>query len=226
MNPPYNGNLHLKILRKTIQECNGVEIVCLHPSNYYDIMPVYFSPKNYKWADKCYRHLVERLDVDDAAARKGFERSLGANLHLIVGKYDPDHEGEPAFSDITRDIKAKVRKGCDDAGCGFDNIRVSRSKLKDNYILFNQYGVEKVEDIFASEDSDVSYGIVFETAAAKANFIKWFTTSKIIKWAFTNTWRVLLVPRVDWKKAWTDAELYEHFHLTKEEIEEIEKCIL
>ena len=72
----------------------------------------------------------------------------------------------------------------------------------------------------------------FETAAEAKNFASYLTTKFVrflvlqrkISQHLTNT-RFAFVPRLDMTRRWTDADLYEHFNLTDDEISYIERVI-
>jgi hypothetical protein len=80
------------------------------------------------------------------------------------------------------------------------------------------------------EGSALPLSVKFASAAEAQNFYDVFYT-KFGNWLcdITHTQQHLQLSILPWlddyTHPWTDAELYEYFHLTKEEIEEIEKCI-
>lgn len=227
INPPYNKNLHLKILREAMKhiEKDGGEIVCLHPKNYYETLNVYYNPKNVKYTRYCFTRLVSYEDIDRRLAQEMFGTGFNT-LNLIVGVYSSEVVREETLKERDYNLKKKMRKYYKEPSCGFDNIRTKRDKLGNKpYILFNQYNVNKLEDYFADEKSDVSYGLEFNTEEELNNWKEWIMSSKIVKWLINKKFWGLILPKVDFNTKWTDADLYEYFDLNEEEIKEIENAI-
>ena len=224
MNAPYNKNLHLKILQEAMKHSD--DVVCLHPKDYYTQAYVYFN--NAPWTRECYKALVEYEDIDMDVAREAFGQGFNT-LHLIIGKYDINHNGPDAYDIKLDELRKKIRYGKSGDTGAPGKYRVPREKLgKKPYALVNQYFGENAEpsSLFADESSKVGFGIEFDTEEELKNWKTWFISSKIITWLWKKMKSLYgLVPKVDWKHPWTDEMLYEYFDLTEDEINEIEKEI-
>ena len=220
MNPPYDGNLHVKILSEAIIESSTPEIVCLHPKNYYTQLNTYYNQKNYKYVSICYSSLISYDEIEKKVAQDIFNRGFNT-LDLIIGVYTKKHNGKDAFPFKLYELKQKIRKQCYDVASGFDNIRVPRSKLKGAYVLFNQYNVHSIQDFLADERSNVSYGIQFKNSVEKENWLNWIKNSKIIKFFLKYQCSIGLIKKnFDLSSGkLTDSE----FNLTPEEITMIER---
>jgi len=224
MNPPYSRNLHLKILREAMKHIKPEnKVVCLHPKNYYESLSVYYNPKNFPFTRDCWTHLDDYNDISREDAQRLF--STGFNtLNLIIGTYCSNAVRGDAWTESDRDLRKKMRSKYKEPACGFDNIRISRKKIsgKKPYVLFNQYNTDKIEDYFADEKSNVSYGIEFNTQNELKNWKSWLLSSKIPKWLLSKKSCGFIVPCVDFSHPWTDDMLYKYFGLTDDEIKTIE----
>jgi hypothetical protein len=106
-------------------------------------------------------------------------------------------------------------------------------------IIFNNSGYyfkpDQPDRYMWTEDSGVALGnafqLVFSDSHSRDNALTVFRSSfyvflvNAIKTGGFNAGALYRLPKVDFTRSWTDAELYQHFNLTQEEIDYIEKTV-
>lgn len=219
MNPPYNGNLHLKILRTVIEQCKGAEIVCLHPNRFMKELSIYDK----QGGAAVITHLKNFEVVDHITANKLF--GTGNQIdELIIGQYDMGEYRNPPFTDIQLSIYHKItdkNKSLGPTG-GISKVSNYRDKCGKYYQLYDTWANDIVDD----ETRKVHYAIPFKSQEEKDNFRYVYKNSFIQKWLNKMHSPRIRVLTCGYEHPWTDAELYKYFALTDEERQEIEKCIL
>ncbi len=263
-NPPFSGNLHLKILRKVIEQCKGAEIVNLSPIRWLQ------DPlaKREDWADIIQR--IKSIDVVDAKTAS----DLFGDIDKVLGVYHITSDTEPFdVSQLQNKILIKmlrydscfahedfnkldgIRVRCDYFGGAKGrkgSNRTNAASISQGIKEFCHYALSMVYDNGYSVENGkfwtenrmpgagnkvkevgtpIPSSIKFDTDGEAKNF-EAYTKTKFAYY-IVGTARSIeasagkyLPFMPTYKHPWTDAELYEHFHLTEEEKQEIEKCIL
>jgi hypothetical protein len=246
MNPPYNGNLHLKILRTVIEQCNGAEIVNLSPNFYRDYKKLDGVPVA---AD------IEEIDIFSASSLfEGIKLSFPLAIqHYVSGKEDKSLLTKyiPATYNIYKRLKyPKTFKDVNkldysgekyfvplmlmrmvNVGYKEDCIIHPKFKLIEDGLCNGKPWKEIRPSASGTNPDRPCGGIPFDTKEEAENFIAYNETKffkALVGCMHTNSRYILseypFMPT--YKHPWTDAELYKYFALTDEEIKEIEKCIL
>ena len=248
MNPPYSGNLHLKILSHLINEYPEAEIVNLSPIRWLqDPLAEYKHNSDWKKFEDI-RKNIESLDVVSAAEA---QRIFGSGQYENLGIY---HITENGGLDILP--KPFISQGL------FDKVNLPTyqgkyksfysERVSENYKNFDKPFV-KVSALHGNVDAKDWFDIItpqkelamskeqnkggsctftynFDTQEEAENFFAYCQT-KFVKACNGNVktnirWPGYAVPFMPtYKHPWTDEMLYEYFGLTEEEIREIEKCI-
>ena len=239
MNPPYNGNLHLKILREVIEQCNGAEIVNLSPIRWLqDPLAEYKKGSDYnKFEDV--RKKIESLDVVSAKEAQEF---FGIQ-HSDLGIYYLTKDASGFVRDTSLDsifvkILAKAKEDSfrenittDRTGLFIDVLDIYGGIIGKGSGFVKPLGYNRIPSSTACNGDKYWHCVKFDTKEEAENFYKTSLTKLyLFIFKFVRSGQRLLFEYVPfmptYKHPWTDAELYDYFHLTEEERQEIEKCIL
>ena len=237
MNPPYNGNLHLKILREVIEQCNGAEIVNLSPIRWLQD-PLAEYKKGSDW--KTFENIRKKIENIDVVPMKEASDMFNALFNVNLGIYHITENGGWKGFDVTPLTKKIINKVLESGGLhpeiytGQANAVVIKKMTNPNRstaynLCSNAVGYKNKNSL----EDKVQNCIVFDTPEEAENFRK-MTETKMYRFCvktlinnenFMSYYRFFFNAPT-YKHPWTDAELYKYFGLSKEEIEEIEKCIL
>ena len=235
-NPPFHKNLHLKILREAMKhmEKEGGEIVSLEPDDFMRSVTSFaikddgtkgelsnvILPQIYDYVNIPHRYANELFGLGN-----GIVGTLG--IFVINNKFTCKYANlyKPLFIKLDRLFqKENIRKHF---------VRIDRNTDLDQKIFRYHYEYSEndeywwVKNIVCTEGK-AKEGVHFSSALEKNNFIESLKTWPY-KLAFklnkelTNIAHLPFLPT--YKKPWTDADLYEYFNLTPEEVNIIEKEI-
>lgn len=233
-NPPFNKNLHLKILSEVIRQNTEAEIVSLQPTRWLqDPLAEYKHNSDWKkFAD--IREKIESLDI--------IESSVACKLfgiqHSDLGIYYITNNAKGFHREI--DYSSIMKKIVDKAGIlSFKNkLTTDRSDIfidvLDLYGGIIGKGSGFVKPLhYERKESSTSKGdntwhcIKFDTTEEAQNFydacntkMYYFIFKKVRSYLRLLMEYVPFLP--DYSKPWTNEMLYKYFDLTAEEIEEIE----
>ena len=134
MNPPYNGNLHLKIIDKVIKACHDSEIINLSPIRWLqDPLAEYKKNSDYNRFENIRNH-IENFDVIKAEEASQIFQAL---VHGDLGIYKITNDGGWVKENFYKSIIDKVyscEKHWDDVveHDKIDGIRVKTQKLRNS----------------------------------------------------------------------------------------------
>lgn len=216
MNPPYNGNLHLKILSEAMKHSD--DVVCLHPNRFMKELSAYDK----QGGALVITHLkdFEVIDHDTSNTQFGTGNQID---ELIVGVYGPGEYRKSPFTDVQLSIYRKItdkKKSLGPTG-GISSVSNYRDKCGKYYQLYDTW----TNDIVDDETRKVHYAIPFKSQEEKDNFRYVYKNSFIQKWLNKMHSPRIRVLTCGYESPWTDEMLYEYFGLTEDEIKEIEKEI-
>lgn len=239
-NPPYDKNLHLKIIREAKKHSD--DIVNLSPIRWLQD-PLAEYKKNSDWK-KFYdiRKKIETLDVVNAAeAQKLFSSGQYENL----GIYHITENGglnilpkpfisQALFDKVNLPTYQGKYKSLYDAA---QKPNFEKPYVKMSYFHGNVGAKDWVDIIspqkelaFSANTSTGTFTVNFDTQEEAENFFAYCQT-KFVKACNGNVktnirWPGYAVPFMPtYTHPWTDADLYNFFHLTEDEIKEIEQEI-
>lgn len=234
MNPPYNGNLHLKILQEAMK--HGDEIVNLSPIRWLQD-PLAEYKKNTDWFRfEDIRERIESLDVVDMKDASGL---FGALFNVNLGIYHITSEGGWNSFDVTPLTKKIIDKVIKSRGLhpeiytGQANAVVIKKMTNPNRntaynLCSNAVGYKNKNSL----DDKVQNCIVFSSSEEAENFRKMTETKMYrfcVKTLINNenfmSYYKFFFNAPTYTHPWTDEMLYEYFGLTDEEIKEIECSI-
>ena len=238
MNPPYDGNLHLKILQEAMK--HGDEIVNLSPIRWLQD-PLAEYKKNTGGGDKgldynlVKRH-IESIDIIDSIIASNLFGSLQA---ADLGIYHVTKNGGFDFSVFSNPLVKKIMDKSNDSILNHLDKCGSEYCVKIPHI-FGRPNV-KGEEIYITPNKEVSMSkdnfsggertrwLNFKTQEEAENCFNLFFT-KFWKWLVKSTRTSCNLNKTlpylgDYTHPWTDEMLYEYFNLTEEEIKEIEQEI-
>ena len=246
MNPPYNGNLHLKILQEAMK--HGDEIINLSPIRWLQD-PLAEYKKNTDWLRfEDIRKKIETLDIVSAKeAQKLFNSTQYENLgvyHItknggldilpkpFISQALFDKVNLPTYQDKYKSIYDVFKEG----HCDFSKPFVKLSPLQGGLDNKSRYNIISAKKELAFTDKIVKgrgtgLGTVnFDTQEEAENFFDYCQT-KFVKACNGNVktnirWPGYAIPFMPtYTHPWTDADLYEYFGLSPEEISIIENAI-
>jgi hypothetical protein len=233
MNPPYDKNLHLKILREAIK--HGDEIVNLSPIRWLqDPLAEYKRGSDWKKFGDV-RERIESLEViegEEANKLFGIQHSdLG--IYHITNNAKGFHR-ETDYSSIMKKIVTKANKlsfknklTTDRSGIFIDVLDLYGGVIGKGSGFVKPLHYERKESS-TSKGDNTWHCIKFATIEEAENFYDTCNT-KMYYFIFkkVRSYLRLLMEYVPflptYKKQWTDADLYEYFNLTPEEIKIIEE---
>lgn len=244
MNPPYNGSLHLKILKEAMQ--HSKEIVNLSPANQmFSGVRLIKDHSEIKKNPELVQHIqdVDLIKPEEASAM--FGASFAGPLMLI--HYDLTKEGKDykEFNIIPNNFRSifdkTVRAVYEGKYISLWSIIKEGDCPKDKFSLtcpevHGHQGQSDWAEITSKNyekalDSKQRWGwhLEFDTEEERKNCWKcWHLKShmfihSLIKADNFNMYQWL--PALDYTHPWTDEMMYEYFNLTEDEVKEIEKSI-
>ena len=246
MNPPYNKNLHLKILQEAMKYSD--DIVNLSPIRWLQD-PLAEYKKNSDWKRfSDIRKYIESLDVVIAAeARKLFSSGQYENLGIYYltenGGLDIlpkpfisqglfDKVNLPTYQGKYKSLYDVFKEGYCDFSRPFVKFSILQWGLNNKswYNIMSQHRELAFTDKVVRRKGTTLVTVNFDTEEEAENFFAYCQT-KFVKACNGNVktnirWPGYAIPYMPtYKHEWTDAELYEYFCLTDDEINEIEQEI-
>jgi hypothetical protein len=242
MNPPYDKNLHLKILREAMKHSD--DVVNLSPIYWLS----YVNRDNNEFNDIKAR--IASLDIIKAGS---VEKLFGADFPSDLGIYciTPKGGWTPDYSLIDKIMKKAGTAVIDENKKDGWRVRISKvggkmnnhrksnelnnlgkllyfyDGLKDGKPWYDFYQKNK----WSKTTPEITNSIKFNSEDEAKNFISSLTETKLGKWVEDKLCEVTYIKaeNIFWLPTythpWTDEMLYKYFALTDEEIQEIEKCI-
>ena len=247
-NPPYDKNLHLKILREAMKHSD--EIINLSPIRWLqDPLAEYKKGSDWKKFEDV-RERIESLDIiDKVAAQKLFDigNLTDLGIYYLTSKGGWKQNGNPIVEKIVAHSEDTFRGKLNDknhdgygvvlhtfvggSGRHFDGTftgEILHNGLRDNG---TDYKV-RTNQCKGWNDFRTYNTINFYTRNEAENFksycestlMKWFAMTCIMNNNATNYYNYFpFMPT--YSHPWDDKQLYEYFNLTPEEIKEIENAI-
>lgn len=226
-NPPYSGNLHLKILREAMKhiEKEGGEIVSLQPCDTF---------LNINVTNKLSTEIAKKIDtlktISENEANKLFGIYISSKLgifHIFEGAKGLKMQNEE-FRTIIEKLRNHVSIRSSIAIRGKD---ASKDENKIYLPIQGDYGYAKgwhykLEDII---NCNANSCLAFDTEDEVKNFKEYVTKSwpcKLMYKIDDNAAVIAHLPFLPtYKKQWDDKQLYEYFKLNTDEIKIIEEEI-
>lgn len=236
MNPPYDGNLHLKILEKVIQ--NADKVVNISPSNCYTCNRLKFStdiPMYDKFVKTIFSHCTSVDPISASLASKIF--NIGQGTDIAISVYDNTYTDKNYVADkflkydnkkLDKSICDKILKKCQDShwetfkGEGDYILNTSHVHGHPGNKDFTNLLCMKYEDALkVKKTPDVrSCQFKFKTEEERKNFYNAYMNSKVIHW-WNYQWKnqIILVLKYipylqDYTQPWTDKRFCEYFSIT------------
>ena len=258
MNPPYSGNLHLKILSHLISLYPDADIVNISPVRWLQD-PLAEYKKNSDWKKfEDIRNHIESLDIiDKGEAGEFFDIGINSDigvyhitkdcaaptkvnkwlyngkdfsfLEKLAIKAQSDNWKSHITTSMDGYIVPCVLFGGGSGGRTFDGTYCDKPLLSDEEKQAWTNGRRKQKDW---TDERKFIGMSFTTEKEALNFAAYANTKLLRLYGkvtiknmhVDNSW--CCVPYLDdYTHHWTDADLYDYFHLSDDEIAEIEKEI-
>jgi predicted RNA methylase len=246
MNPPYNGSLHLKILKEAMKHSN--DIVNLSPIRWLqDPLAEYKKGSDWKTFENIRKH-IESLDVVSAAeAQKLFGSGQYENLGIyhITDNGGLDILPKPFISQGLFDkvnlptyqgkYKSFYSERVSENYKNFDKPFVKVSALHGNVGAKDWFDIITPQKELAmskeqNKGGSCTFTYNFDTEEEAENFFAYCQT-RFVKACNGNVktnirWPGYAMPFMPtYKHPWTDEMLYEYFGLTPEEIKDIENAL-
>ena len=231
MNPPYNGNLHLKILNEAINHSN--EVVNLSPVRWLqDPLADYKNQSDFKK----FNHIIKRISnieiINASKSNKLFNITIGdLGIYYITDINNQSTICLNSINPLAKKILNKVNnksimdisskegyRGLYNGIFGIINSQHSNTSefISNNYELFctPRYTYTNKVIFFNSEIERLS---MFKYLSSKlmTTYAKLIRINQRVPWKF-----VPVLP--DYSYIWTDEMLYNYFNLSHEDIEFIE----
>ena len=234
MNPPYDKNLHLKILQEAIKHSD--DVVNLSPIRWLQD-PLAEYKKNSDWKKfESVRSHIESLDV---VPMKEASEMFSALFNVNLGIYHITSKGGWKGFDVTPLTKKIIDKVIESGGLspvpytGQENAVVIKKMTNPNRstaynLCSNAVGYKNKNSL----EDKVQNCIVFDTPEEAENFRK-MTETKMYRFCvktlinnenFMSYYRFFFNAPT-YTHPWTDEMLYEYFGLTEDEVNEIEQEI-
>ena len=235
-NPPYDGNLHLKILEKVIPVAD--KVVNISPSKCYTCNRLKFStviPMYDKFVKSIFSHCISVDKISTTTANKIFNIVLGTDLAISV--YNNTYTDKNYVADkflkydnkkLDKSICNKILKKCQDShwetfkGEGDYILNISHihghvgNKDFTNLLCMNYNDALKVKKTLDARSSQFR----FTTETERKNFYNAYMNSKVIHW-WNYQWKNqsnLVLKYItymdDYTKPWDDKRFCEYFGIT------------
>lgn len=253
MNPPYNGNLHLKILQEAMK--HGDEIVNLSPIRWLQD-PLAEYKKNSDW--KKFEDIRKRIKNLEVVPMKYAMTLFSVDFPMDIGIYHITENGNFDVSTLVNQLLKKVllkmptaknfdknqkdgwrvkisvagggKNGGGGAGRKIDlasqKLICFKDGMKDGKPWYDFYGKNQ----FSRCTPEIHWSILFDSEDEANNWIAVQYTN-LGKWIYNEmTMDMAIRPSnflwlPTYTHPWTDKDLYEYFGLTEDEIKEIECSI-
>lgn len=236
MNPPYDGNLHLKILEKVIPIANNV--VNISPSNCYSCNRLKFStdiPMYDTFKESVFKHCIAVDIMKGDVASKIFNIAQGTDLGISV--YSKDYTDINYVSDkfviynnkeLEKSLCKKFLKKCElshwKTFLGEGDFILNTSHVHGhvgNKDFTNLLCMRYTDALKVKKTADVrSCQFRFKTENERKNFFDAYMNSKCIHW-WNLQWKnqIILVLKYipymsDYTQPWTDKRFCEYFGIT------------
>ena len=236
MNPPYDGNLHLKILGKVIPIANNV--VNISPSNCYSCNRLKFStdiPMYDTFKESVFKHCTAVDIMKGDVASKIFNIAQGTDLGISV--YSKDYTDINYVSDkfviynnkeLEKSLCKKFLKKCElshwKTFLGEGDFILNTSHVHGhvgNKDFTNLLCMRYTDALKVKKTADVrSCQFRFRTENERKNFFDAYMNSKCIHW-WNLQWKnqIILVLKYipymsDYTQPWTDKRFCEYFEIT------------
>ena len=236
MNPPYDGNLHLKILEKVIPIANNV--VNISPSNCYSCNRLKFStdiPMYDTFKESVFKHCTAVDIMKGDVASKIFNIAQGTDLGISV--YSKDYTDINYVSDkfviynnkeLEKSLCKKFLKKCElshwKTFLGEGDFVLNTSHVHGNVgnkDFTNLLCMRYTDALKVKKTADVrSCQFRFRTENERKNFFEAYMNSKCIHW-WNLQWKnqIILVLKYipymsDYTQPWTDKRFCEYFGIT------------
>ena len=241
-NPPYDGVLHLKILKKVsefVDLKNGGEIIWLHPGQWIRRFDY--------WTAKKYRFKIEDAnEVKPDEAQKLFQAGIGSSLIITkisdLGTYDlkkfSKYTDFPWVKEKIIDKAPELLKNCS------AKVKSDGHQYQLNLpIIHGHFNCRDWEEITSKKYSvalKVKFGkrpqdinsLAFESENCRKNFYDSLFTKfnrfliQLCRLGQCSAAAYYAIPFMqDYTKPWTDERFYKYFNLTPNEIKLIEDMI-
>ena len=236
MNPPYDGNLHLKILEKVIHIAD--KVVNISPSNCYTCNRLKFStdiPLYDTFVKTIFSHCTSVDIITASLASKIFNIARGTNLAISV--YDNAYTDENYVSDkflkydnknLEKSICDKILKKCQLSH--WDTFKGAGSYILNTSHVHGNVGKKDFTNLLCMKYDDAlkvkksadarSCQFRFATEDERKNFYNAYMNSKVIHW-WNYQWKnqIILVLKYipymqDYTQPWDDKRFCEYFGIT------------
>ena len=238
MNPPYDKNLHLKILSEAMK--HSTDVVNLSPNFYEDYKKLDGVP------------VASDIDVipreEASSSFGGIQLPFNLSIqHYVKGKHDKSLLTRFMSKDYKKFSKIKFEKSFKDVFISdYDEkgIFVPLKLMTATWDKNKDHIVDKIGILVDGKTLDGTYykdarnrnkdrpcgGIKFDTLEEAKVFIEYTESPFFIRWvkAFHTNSRYILSEypfMPTYAHPWTDEMLYEYFDLTEDEIKEIEQNV-
>lgn len=224
MNPPYDRDLHLQFLEKTIELADTV--VSIQPGGFVNNIGMNLTYK--KYADKIIPHLYAKEFLSHRESNDYFKTANGIMSNLLIGVYKHNfNNGKYEFDDQLYNIYQKIRNA------KLKNLRNKFIRAEN----FTKFGVKIFRYHFDPKDKfynnilcykgKAKEGIEFDTKNELLNFENSIKNTWVYKFMyFMNDTNPAHLPFLgDYTNPWTNEKLYKLFNITDEERKKIEEII-
>lgn len=236
MNPPYDKNLHLKILQEAMKHSN--DVVNLSPIRWLqDPLAEYKQGTDYKRYESIRKRIASIEEVSGEEAIKLF----GAAFYSSLGIYHIDDKDHEVFKYEFNPLIYKITNyPCKHFTYDEPEDKPYKMVLPATHGHLGKYDWAEItskdwevaKNVKASSETNGYVIMAFDTEAEMKNFYdslflklyKWLV--KNIKTTAATAQYIKFVPVLpDYTHHWTDEMLYEYFDLTEDEVNEIEQEI-
>jgi hypothetical protein len=234
MNPPYDGNLHLKILEQVTKSCPDAEIVCIQPAKW--IQDPFINDSK----DKKFAYMIDKISkyeiIPNKEMNKYFKLSIGDGVITFFEKNNTCNYKND-FTEIAKKITsisnyatvlknhsiktdffiplAKFRWTCGDEKCGMPYSLILNSSGKYAKSGWTSHLHDTYELFYFNTQSEVdNLKLLFKNTILPKIIGKIFYGKRM-------PMRHIPLPG-DYTSLWTNERLYKYFNLTDDEIKYIE----
>lgn len=252
-NPPYDKNLHLRFLEKTIQVADTV--ISIQPIRWLQDLCIKNKETNEykKYKDSIIQYLnnIDIINTNDA--RKYFNIGINTDLGIYLCNNNGGYNIEVLHSKLLLKLLNKIKhlsklplnenkydgwrvrflkvvggshtdNNKKDIVKSISNLLYFYNGYKDNKLWYNYY--QKNQNTKLTQEIPLS--IKFKNENECINFVNSFKTKFILYIILNTTLNTTLninsIPFMDdYTKEWNDERFYSYFNLTNDEIKEIDK---